>query len=213
MKSWIIGHQSRHQDSSPLTLKGRRVTLRPLSYLDYEQWNEVRTRCHSWLTRWEPRLPNGPHVDVSELAFKARVNSIERDRELGTGFGFGIFYESHFVGEVNLSSIMRGAFQSGTVGYWIDKKVAGNGFMPESVALILKFAFEILNLHRVEIAIVPRNTASTRVVEKLRLRFEGLSERFLLIDGVWEDHNRFAILSDEWLERRQEIEDEFIEST
>ena len=57
-----------------------------------------------------------------------------------------------------------------------------------------------------EAAIVPRNTASRRVAEKLGLREEGTSERFLQIRGVYEDHVRYAITVEEWHARRDEIE-------
>ena len=77
--------------------------------------------------------------------------------------------------------------------------------MPEAVAVILRYAFEQLGLHRVEAAIVPRNTRSRRVAEKLRMRDEGTSARFLQIRGVWEDHVRYAITSEEWAVRKEEI--------
>ena len=74
----------------------------------------------------------------------------------------------------------------------------------------LRFAFETLGLHRVEISIIPRNAASRRVVEKLDLRVEGLAERYLEIDGVWEDHIRFAITIEEWRGRRDELVTEWL---
>ena len=77
--------------------------------------------------------------------------------------------------------------------------------MSESVAVLAKFAFEDLRLHRVEICIIPRNSNSLRVVEKLGLRNEGLAERFLEINGEWEDHYRFALTTEEWSSRRDEL--------
>jgi ribosomal-protein-alanine N-acetyltransferase len=65
-------------------------------------------------------------------------------------------------------------------------------------------------LHRIEAAIVPRNTASRRVMDKLGLREEGLAERFLQIRGVWEDHARYAMTIEEWKERRDEIVGKFL---
>ena len=53
--------------------------------------------------------------------------------------------------------------------------------------------------------IIPRNANSKRVAEKLGLRLEGLAERFLEINGVWEDHLRYAITSEEWQERRDAL--------
>ena len=83
--------------------------------------------------------------------------------------------------------------------------MAGHGYVPEAVVAVLRFAFEDLQLHRVQISIVPRNRASRRVVEKLDLREEGLAERYLQINGVWEDHIRYAITSEEWAVRGSEL--------
>ena len=69
--------------------------------------------------------------------------------------------------------------------------------------VLIKFAFEQLQLHRLEICIVPRNTNSRRVVEKLELRCEGVAERYLEIAGTWEDHVRYAITAEEWTTRRR----------
>jgi ribosomal-protein-alanine N-acetyltransferase len=129
----------------------------------------------------------------------------ERERQLGGGYGFGIFLAERLVGEITLSSIQRGPFQSGFLGYWVDQEMAGRGLVPESVVVMLRFAFAVLGLHRIEVAIVPRNRASRRVAEKLGLREEGVALRFLEIDGRWEDHVRYAMTAEEWAERSAEL--------
>jgi len=188
------------------TLIGRRVILRPLATSDFDQWREVRRRCHDWLTKWEPsRTPGGPDVVEDRQAFAARCGARAREIQLGTGFGFGIFVDGWFAGEINLNSIHRGAFQSAYVGYWIDERHAGHGYMPEAVVLVCRFGFESLGLHRLQIAIIPRNGASRRVVDKLGFRNEGIAERYLEINGAWEDHVRYAVTSEEWDVRRDEL--------
>ncbi len=189
----------------PLELVGRRVLLRPLRAHDFEQWREVRRRCRSWLEPWEPSPPPGSG-DFTEdrRAFVARCGARERERQLGTGYGFGIFVApERLSGEVNLSSVQRGPFQNAYLGYWVDQAVAGQGLVPEAVVVMLRFAFESLDLHRVQIAIIPRNSSSRRVVEKLGLREEGVAQRYLEIAGVWEDHVRFAITAEEWRRDRE----------
>jgi len=188
-------------------LFGRRVMLRGLTLADFEAWSEVRVRCGDWLTRWEPqRLPNQPDPSVDRDAFAVRCSARQRERQLGTGFGFGIFVDGTFGGEINISSIQRGPFQNAYVGYWVDQKVAGQGVMPESVVVVLRFAFEELHLHRVQISIIPRNASSRRVVDKLGLREEGTALRYLEINGVWEDHVRYGITAEDWEARREELE-------
>jgi len=189
-----------------LRLYGRRVLLRPLTPTDFAPWSEVRVRNEGWLLKWEPRrLPGHPDATRDRDAFAARCGARDRERQLGGGYGFGIFVDGAFAGEINLNAVQRGAFQSAYIGYWIDEAKAGNGYMPEAVVVLARYAFEELRLHRLQIAIIPRNRNSRRVMEKLRLREEGIAQRYLEINGVWEDHVRYAITAEEWDERRTEI--------
>ena len=191
---------------SPPVLVGRRVRLRPLTTSDFAQWREVRGNNGAWLTSWEPAKPTSqPDPDVTRAAFAARCGARDRERQLGTGYGFGVFVDCTLVGEMNIAGVARGPFQSCNIGYWVDQRHAGNGYIPEAVVLGLRFAFEELTMHRVEIAIVPRNQRSRRVVEKLALRSEGVALRFLEINGCWEDHERFAITAEEWAQRRDSV--------
>ena len=199
----------------PNEIHGRRVTLRPLTVDDWETWSEVRRRCAGWLTKWEPSpLPGRPDPSTSRDAFVARVGARNREWQLGTGYGFGIFVDDgkRFGGEINVGTIQRGPFQNAYVGYWIDEALAGNAYMPEAVVVACRFAFEDLDLHRLQISIIPRNRASRRVVEKLDLRMEGVAERYLQINGVWEDHCRYAITSEEWTRRRPELLWEWVDA-
>ncbi len=195
----------------PSELRGRRVVLRPLVLGDFDQWREVRQRNRDWLLRWEPKPPPGQPDDTeSKPAFNARCGAREREWQLGTGYGFGIFVGGALRGEINLSGVQRGPFQNAYVGYWMDEGQAGNGYVPEALVTVSRFAFEDLRLHRLQVAIIPRNRASRRVVEKLDLRDEGVAVRYLAINGRWEDHIRYALTAEEWAERGQEMVDEWI---
>ena len=190
---------------SSLELVGRRVSLRPLLPGDFDQWREVRIRSRDWLVRWEPKPIMGqPDAAEDRRVFAARCGARDRERQLGTGYGFGIFVGGRFAGEINISSIQRGPFQNAYVGYWIDQAMAGNSYVPESAVLVFRFAFEELALHRIQVAIIPRNKASRRVAEKLGLREEGIAFRYLEINGVWEDHVRYAITAEDWWQKRDE---------
>lgn len=188
------------------TLIGRRVVLRPLEPSDFDAWHEVRTACSEWLTKWEPaRTPGAPDIVDDRSAFAARCGARTREIQMGSGYGFGIFVDGRFGGEINISSVHRGPFQSAYIGYWIDERLAGKGYMPEALVLVLRFAFEQMRLHRLQISIIPRNASSRRVVEKLGIRFEGVAERYLEINGTWEDHMRFAVTAEEWQVRKAEL--------
>jgi [ribosomal protein S5]-alanine N-acetyltransferase len=187
-------------------LYGKRVMLRPLANNDFAAWRDVRIRNEGWLVPWEPQRPIGMADPTRDrAAFEARCAARERERVADHAYPFGVFIDQQFVGEVNLNNVARGALQGATIGYWIDRDRAGHGYIAEAVVVILRFAFEQLQLHRIEICIVPRNSNSRRVVEKLGLRCEGVAERFLEIAGTWEDHLRFAITSEEWLAQSHEL--------
>jgi ribosomal-protein-alanine N-acetyltransferase len=194
------------------TLTGPRVELRGLRADDWDEWSAVRNRSRDWLEAWEPLPePDVPDPATDREAFRARCGAWERQRAFDTAYGFGIFLRrGEFIGEVSLGSVQRGPFQSAFVGYWVDQHHSGHGYVPEAVVLTMRYAFEELGLHRIEAVIVPRNDRSRRVTAKLRFREEGLSERFLQIRGVWEDHVRYAITREEWGARREEYEREFL---
>ena len=194
-----------------LELRGARVHLRTLTEADYDRWLEVRVRSRDWLVPWEPRPAGAPLTPEDRASFAARCAARERERQMGSGYGFGIFLGDRFVGEITLSSIQRGPFQNAFVGYWVDQHVAGHGLAPEATVAVLRFAFEELGLHRVEVAIVPRNHASRRVVDKLELREEGVAVRYLEIDGRWEDHVRYAITAEEWSTRGEQLAGTWLE--
>lgn len=200
------GSTSGGSTSHGLRLYGRRVMLRPLVAGDWRRWHEVRARNEAWLTPWEPLRP--PHLlDATKDrdAFASRCSTKERERQTGASYGFGLFVAGDLAGEINLNGVVRGAQQTGTIGYWIDRDKAGHRYVAEGVAVVLRFSFEVLRLHRLEICIVPRNRNSRRVMEVLEIREEGTARSFLEINGTWEDHVRYGITAEEWDERRNAL--------
>ncbi len=192
--------------ATSMRLYGKRVMLRPLEPKDFESWSEVRNRNSEWLQPWEPQVPqHTADPSKNREAFSNRCAARERERTAGNNFSFGVFVDGAFAGEVNLNNVIRGAMQCGTIGYWIDEARAGNGYTAEAVILLSRFAFDELRLHRIEVCVIPRNRNSRRVMEKLQFREEGLSLRFLEINGVWEDHLRYGFTAEEWESRAEQL--------
>jgi ribosomal-protein-alanine N-acetyltransferase len=105
------------------------------------------------------------------------------------------------VGFFNLSQIVRRALQSAYLGYAVGKPYAGQGYMREGLELVLWRAFTDLRLHRIEANIQPGNLASIALARGAGFHREGFSPRYLKIAGRWRDHERWAILADDWRRR------------
>ena len=109
------------------------------------------------------------------------------------------------VGVLNLSEIVRGAFQSAYLGYYALAPFAGRGYMSEALALVLDAAYREVGLHRVEVNVQPRNVRSIRLVERAGFAREGYSRRYVKIGGLWRDHVRFAMLAEDWPAARRRL--------
>ncbi len=75
--------------------------------------------------------------------------------------------------------------------------------MTEGLELVLEHAFTDLSLHRLEANIQPGNDASIALARRCGFVKEGVSERYLKINGRWRDHERWAIRSEQWRAHRR----------
>jgi [ribosomal protein S5]-alanine N-acetyltransferase len=106
--------------------------------------------------------------------------------------------DGKLLGLVNVSEIVRGAFHSAYLGYWIGAPYARRGYMHTGLGAVMRHCFDRLNLHRLEANIQPDNLASIALVRSLGFRREGYSPRYLYLAGAWRDHQRWAILNPDW---------------
>lgn len=172
------------------------VDLRPFEEGDAEGLLGLRLKNRSFLLPFEPQRPTNIYT------LSAQRQQIASDRDgfsTGRRFAFGIYSDDELVGRISLDNIVRGAWQNATLGYFVDHEHNGKGIATEAVKRSLAYAFGDASLHRVQAGVMPRNARSIRVLEKSGFRFEGLSLRYLQINGVWEDHNMYAITVEEWV--------------
>jgi [ribosomal protein S5]-alanine N-acetyltransferase len=108
-------------------------------------------------------------------------------------------------GVVNVSEPVMGVFRSAYLGFHAFSGFERQGYMTEGLALVINRALEELEFHRLEANIQPGNVASAALVSRLGFRKEGFSPRYLFINNDWRDHDRWAILSEEWAEHRERI--------
>ena len=102
------------------------------------------------------------------------------------------------MGSIALSQIFLGGFRSAYLGYQIGEEFSRQGYMTEALQLMLRHVFVKLKLHRLEANIQPENAASIALVKRAGFVKEGYSRRYLKICGRWRDHERWAILSEDW---------------
>jgi len=170
---------------------------------DGPAWVEIRLRNEQWLVPWEPTPPGTGSLRATWKGrqtigvFVQMLRALTRQARAASALPFAVTYEGVLVGQLTVSTIVRGAFESAHVGYWVDEAVAGRGVMPTALALATDHCFGPVRLHRLEAHIRPENTASRRVVEKLGWREEGLQRRYLAIDGSWRDHLGYAVTAEE----------------
>jgi ribosomal-protein-alanine N-acetyltransferase len=166
-----------------------RVTIRPVQASDGAELVTANLASIDLHEPWVSPCRDHP----SFLGYLARcdgersIGFIARERESG-----------RIVGVVNLNEIVRGFFQSAYMGYYGMAGMNGRGLMREAVSLVVTHAFRDLGLHRVEANIQPANQPSRTLVQRLGFRQEGFSPRYLKINGEWRDHERWAVLVDEW---------------
>ena len=186
----------------PAVLADGPVLLRPYRRSDARAWSEVRIANQQWLAPWESSPP-GPWAEMNSVArLPLRLPGHEacraaRGEHAVRGVPARRRRQGQLVGHLNLGNIVRRAFGSAYVGYWVDARVAGRGIIPTALALAVDHAFGPGGLHRIEINIRPENGPSRRVVEKLGFREEAYHPRYMHIDGTWRDHLGYAMTSEE----------------
>jgi ribosomal-protein-alanine N-acetyltransferase len=180
----------------------KRIYIRRLELDDTESLLRLRLNNREYLQPFEPRFLETHFTYEGQK--EGIIKGIEQwEKDLGYPFGIFLKENNQLIGRVNLSNVVRGAWQNCTIGYFIAKEMQRKGYMTEAVTLAVWFAFEEANLHRVQAAVMPRNIGSIRVVEKVGFRYEGRSKHYLCINGVWKDHNIYALTKEDWESRNR----------
>jgi ribosomal-protein-alanine N-acetyltransferase len=174
---------------------GAKVFLRFPMPSDEAEVCALRLRSAKRLRAWEPRPPKNARGTPSE--WFARMLSYRRT-ETHRKLLVCLVQDGTIVGGASLNEIVRGAMEGCFAGWWIGDPFEGRGYMREAIALLLDHAFLDLKLHRVEANIRPENERSRHLARALGFRCEGYSPRYLQIAGAWCDHERWAMLADEW---------------
>jgi ribosomal-protein-alanine N-acetyltransferase len=177
-----------------LRFDGHGVRLRPHRASDFAEWSALREQSRPFLQPWEPTWPAD---DLTRGAWRRRLSAYAHDIERGLAYPFLVFRQSDnaIVGGITLSNIRRGVAQMGQIGYWVGEAHTRRGHTLAAVKAVARFSFERLALHRLEAACLPSNAPSRGVLLKAGFTQEGMARAYLRINGIWEDHLLFGLVS------------------
>ncbi len=178
-------------------LKGKNITLRNLTPGDAKGMLCYYEKNKNHLAPFEPSKDASFYTLETQKRF---LSKSYKEFFNGTSVELGIFKNEKLIGKVKLSGIIHGSFKTGILGYSIDEDEQGNGYMRESVGLLLKYAFCECDLHRVEASALINNKKSRRVLERSGFKLVGINEKYLFINGKWEDHATYYILKEDFVE-------------
>lgn len=171
--------------ASMIQLEGKNITLRNLTPNDDEALLKYYIKNKKHLEKFEPTR------DKDFYTLESQRNSLNESYKQflnGTSIDLAIIDNDKIIGRLRLSNIVYGVFKSGILGYSIDEDYQGKGYMKEAVNLVLNYAFKELDLHRIEASALLENERSRGVLISTGFKELGINEKYLFINGVWQDH-------------------------
>lgn len=169
------------------------VAIRPALRADAEAVAALYAAQREHLAPWDPRREPAFYTRAGQCA---RLSAVERDRAAGTAYRFLILEDGELAGEVSMTNVVRRSFQSATLGYWVAGERCGRGVASAAVAAICAFAFDELELHRLEAGTLVHNVGSQIVLDRNGFAPFGVAPGYLRIAGSWCDHVLFQRTSD-----------------
>ena len=166
-------------------MKGKNILIRNFTPDDAQDLLEYYLRNKDHLKDFEPVR------DASFFTYEMQKEILlESYRQLMTGVGSDLGINK-IIGKAKISNIVYGVLKSGILGYSIDKEYEGKGYMKEAINLVLEYAKEYLDLHRIEASVLTTNERSKGVLLSCGFEEVGINKKYLYINGKWSDHITF----------------------
>lgn len=185
-------------ETRPLRAPGERVWVADAMHTDEAAYVSANRMSRPRISEWNP-------VDIFGLPSLIRASSRHHHTLLiHTREPVG---DHDLVGKVNITNVVRGRADCGTLGYDAFDPYAGQGLFTEGLALAVGLAFAPepggMGLHRLEVNVQPGNVRSAIALRRLGFRLEGHSQAYLRMPDAsgqeaWRDHDRYALLESEW---------------
>ena len=176
-----------------INIETENLTMRLPQIIDRDEWINLRRKSADFLMPWEP---NWQDDHLTKKSFGQRVEWARKSVQNNTAIPLFIIRRSDqlLVGAITLDNIRRGPAQTATIGYWTGEPYIRQGLMGDALPAVVNYAFEMLDLSRIEAACLPKNLASRRVLEKSGFKYEGVAQSYLQISGRWRNHVLYANL-------------------
>ena len=169
------------------------TTIRPLELDDVPALADLCRAQRAFLAPWEPDRDDEYFTIDGQLS---TVREALQRRDQGSAHPHVIVDDAdRIVGRITIENIVRRAFRSCTVGYWVGEQVNGRGLASAALRQITRIAFDDLSLHRIEAGTLTHNVRSQRVLEKNGFVRFGLAPAYLRISGSWQDHVLYQALN------------------
>jgi ribosomal-protein-alanine N-acetyltransferase len=170
------------------------VTVRLLTEDDAPALAALLVANRDFLAPWDAARPEEYRTEEFQRRDAARLLELHRQ---GAVLPDVVVLDGEVVGRINVNDVVRGAFLSGHLGYWVAGHVTGRGVATAAVAAMTRTAFGDAGLHRLQAATLLHNAASRRVLERNGFTPIGVAPRYLRIAGRWQDHLLFQLLADQ----------------
>lgn len=179
-------------------IETERLILRPVRIEEADLVLDYYQRNKEFLRRWDPPKPEGFYTNDFWIK---KITQMTDELFTDKSCRFYLFdkTETKVFGTVHFANIERGPFQNCRLGYQLDKDLEGKGYMSEAVSAALKFAFNELNLHRIEANYVPDNLRSGKVLERMGFEIHGTAKNYLFVGAEWKDHVLTSLVNPDFI--------------
>lgn len=180
--NWMVKIVSPKVIEIPSSLETERLLLRvPFLSGDGRVVNEAIKESITELSKWLPFAQEIPAIEETESNLRnAHIKFLARE-----SFRFLIFHKEtgEYIGTSSIHNI-NWEIKSGDIGYWINKKYSGNGYMIEAIKRLTELGMNQLAFNRLEIRCESTNLKSRAIPEKLGFKLEAvLKNEDLSADG------------------------------
>lgn len=123
----------------------------------------------------------------------AFLRAAEKEAHEQSAFKCGLWSDGDLIGAIDLHEI-NWTNRHAQIGYWLDQAHTGRGIVTRAVQRIMQYAFDTLDLHRIEIHVATENRASRRIPERLGFTLEGVLREVQYLRGRYVDHAIYAFI-------------------